>query len=134
MNIEFSASAATSSRRCRLSGSLAMVLPLALASAVAAHPPGSDGPMDHEHAVRLERPAPSARGILEAGDLRFRVVEDWCSLPDDRPIGNTHGTLVTDSAGLVYYNTDTDRSVMIHQPDGTFVRSFGPELSGIHDM
>lgn len=50
-------------------------------------------------------------------------------------LGNTHGCIVFDSANNVYFNTDTENSVMVFAPDGTFVRGFGKDWAGgLHGM
>lgn len=49
-------------------------------------------------------------------------------------MGNTHGGIVVDRAGHVYYNTDTNRALMVHEADGTFVAARAPRLSGMHSM
>jgi DNA-binding beta-propeller fold protein YncE len=71
---------------------------------------------------------------LGAGAFVFEPDADWCRLPDERPLGNTHGGIVVDAAGLVYYNTDTDRSIMVHRPDGAFEKSLAPRLPALHSM
>jgi hypothetical protein len=66
--------------------------------------------------------------------LVYEPVPGWCALPDDRPLGNTHGGIVIDAQGRVYYNTDTDRSIMVHRPDGAFIKSIAAEFPAIHGM
>ncbi len=68
------------------------------------------------------------------GDALYEPVAGWCKLPSDRPLGNTHGGIVIDGAGHVYYNTDTDRSIMVHRPDGTFVRACAGRHPALHSM
>lgn len=92
----------------------------------------------HERVIRAEpaREAPTLEHRLVLGnDLhRYESVPDWCRLPDERPLGNTHGTIVIDNAGHVYFNTDTKRSIMVYQPDGSFMRSFADDMPGVHGM
>ena len=65
----------------------------------------------------------------------YESVPGWCQLPKDvKQLGNTHGNIVLDAAGNVYFNTDTERSIMVYQADGAFVRAFGAQTVGIHDM
>lgn len=69
-----------------------------------------------------------------SGALKFESIANWCQLPDGKPIGNTHGQIVIDQAGLIYFNTDTDRSILVYKPDGSFVKSIAGEYPGIHGM
>lgn len=65
----------------------------------------------------------------------YMSVPNWCRLPDGiQQLGNTHGNIIEDAAGFIYFNTDTERSIMVYRPDGSFVRSFGEGTVGIHDM
>lgn len=114
------------------------VLSLAVIPAVAI---GHGGPGHHDHGhSHAKAPAVSpveqlpAGTRLMVGDAMYEPVPGWCALPDERPLGNTHGGIVVDREGLVYYNTDTDRSIMVHRADGTFVRSLVPQYPAIHGM
>ena len=53
---------------------------------------------------------------------------------DTGRLGNSHGGVAIDSQGLVYSNTDTERSIVVHRPDGSFVRAIAGEYPGIHGM
>ncbi len=108
-----------------------------------AHPPEASGESGHFlHAEHWSHAAPApvdGRALTEVvslgqGDHRYESVPDWCKLTFEGPMGNTHGGLVVDSAGFVYTNTDTQRSVMVFAPDGSLVRTFGEEFVGIHHM
>jgi len=69
------------------------------------------------------------------GSFRYESVPNWCQLPEGaKQLGNTHGNIVIDAAGSVYFNTDTKRAIMVYRPDGSFVRTFGEETVGLHDM
>jgi hypothetical protein len=70
-----------------------------------------------------------------SGGFRYESIPNWCQLPKGiQQLGNTHGNIVIDAGGLVYFNTDTERSVMVYRADGRFVRAFGKQTIGIHDM
>ncbi|MCF7973739.1 MAG: 6-bladed beta-propeller [Phycisphaerae bacterium] len=72
---------------------------------------------------------------MGTGDYGYESVPHWCQLPKDvTQLGNTHGNIIVDAAGSVYFNTDTARSVMVYRADGSFVRAFGQQTVGIHDM
>lgn len=77
----------------------------------------------------------SSRTVMGAGDHQYRWDPAWPDLVDGKDHGNTHGDIVVDSKGHIYFNTDTERAVMVYKEDGTFVRSFGEEWkSGTHGM
>lgn len=70
-----------------------------------------------------------------SGDHVFEWDSAWGKVPDTVDLGNTHGAVCTDSAGNVYFNTDTERAICVFRPDGTFVRAFGKEWKGgLHGM
>jgi len=67
-------------------------------------------------------------------DDHWVPVADFATGDDTGRLGNTHGGVVIDREGLVYSNTDTARSIVVHRPDGSFVRAFGEAWPGIHGM
>ena len=75
-----------------------------------------------------------------SADPAHDVDDNWQALPgfargeDTGTLGNTHGGVVIDGDGLIYSNTDTPRSIVVHEPDGTFVRAFGAAWPGIHGI
>jgi hypothetical protein len=99
---------------------------------VAAH---HDGPHHHHHPSAAPRvPTIEAAAILGQGAHRYLPVAGWCRLPDERPLGNTHGGIVIDQRGRIYFNTDTDRSIMVYGPEGSWQAALAPGLPGIHGM
>jgi len=78
--------------------------------------------------------------ILGAGNHRYEWVRGWGKLPDGMKYGSTHGGVVVDSKGLIYFSTDGEGSILVLDPDGKFVRSIGKEWkpdkdgNGTHDM
>ena len=69
------------------------------------------------------------------GSQNYKSVPNWCKLPEGlKKLGNTHGNIVIDAKGRVYFNTDTQRSIMVYSPDGEYLYSFGQDHVGIHDM
>ncbi|MBT8484612.1 MAG: hypothetical protein HKO59_04040 [Phycisphaerales bacterium] len=103
-----------------------------LATIATAH----DGTHPHEHAAAPAPPTPTIESATQVGiaPLAFEPVPGWCALPDERPLGNTHGGIVIDRAGRIYYNTDTKRAIMVHAPDGRFLKTIAPDFPGIHGM
>ncbi|MEM7307576.1 MAG: hypothetical protein AAF682_12940 [Planctomycetota bacterium] len=78
----------------------------------------------------------SAPVMLGEGEHLYRWVPGWGQLPDGSDFGNTHGCIMVDRAGRVYVNTDTERSVVVFEADGTYVDAWGGEelKGGIHGM
>src|SRR5262245_29621084 len=54
-------------------------------------------------------------------------IVDWARLPKGEEIGSTHGCLCVDKQGRIFANTETERAVLVFQPDGTLVESWGKE-------
>jgi hypothetical protein len=73
--------------------------------------------------------------ILGTGDHTYEAIHDWGRLPGDIAWGNTHG-VAQDSKGNIYIkhtvhatSTKAD-AIVVFDPDGKFVRSWGPEYKG----
>lgn len=73
--------------------------------------------------------------IVEAGNRSYEVHHDWGKLPASIRYGNCHGVQV-DSQGLVYIHhtvhesSPSDHSVVVFDPDGKFVTSWGGAYAG----
>lgn len=67
-------------------------------------------------------------------DETWTPVAGWGHGDDTGTLGNTHGGVAIDREGLVYSNTDTPRSIVVHTPDGKFVRAMASSYPGIHGM
>ncbi len=71
----------------------------------------------------------------EAGDRVYEVHHDWGELPDSIRYGNCHGVQV-DSQGQVYVHhtvhatSPSDHSVVVFNPEGKFVTSWGGAFAG----
>jgi len=110
--------------------------------AVAAGHDGSGSPdphgprrQHHHHGVApAVAPTVVASIIVGVDGHRYESVPGWCRRADEKPLGNTHGAIVIDRSGRVYFNTDTTRSIMVYSPEGRFIRSFGDDYAGIHGM
>jgi hypothetical protein len=73
--------------------------------------------------------------LLGEGSHRYRWLDGWLQVPGGADLGNTHGSIVSDSRGQIYFNTDTEQAVRVHTKDGAFVRAFGADLAGgVHGM
>ena len=58
------------------------------------------------------------------GDYQYEVIENWARLPKSESFGNT-SAVATDSHDRVYVFQRKDPPVMVFDPDGTFVDSWG---------
>src|SRR5262245_12187250 len=57
--------------------------------------------------------------VIGEGRHRYEWIPGWLRLPEGREhLGNTHGCILTDSKGDVYFNTDTEDAVMVYSPEG----------------
>lgn len=83
----------------------------------------------------IHAPDESAAPRLGANQHTYEWVKDYCVDPDGKPIGNTHGGIAFDSRGRMYFNTDTERAIIVLEKDGRFVTSLGKEYAGgIHSL
>jgi sugar lactone lactonase YvrE len=73
--------------------------------------------------------------LLGDGKHKYEWITGWAKLPDGlKYCGSTHGNVQVDSKDNVYFNTDTDNAVMVFDPEGKHLRSFGKEYRGAHGM
>jgi DNA-binding beta-propeller fold protein YncE len=92
--------------------------------------------VDHSHAPG------DALAVTQAvrtgsGDNSYESVPNWCQIPEGKPtLGPTHGGIVEDKAGNIYFTMDGGpHAVLVYKPDGQFVRALGDEkLTGIHGL
>lgn len=91
---------------------------------LAAHPDHGTAPgADHVHPVRTGN-----------GAFIFEVVPGWGKVPNDEPIGPTHGSVLVGPDGRVYLSTDNKMSIIVWEADGTFVKTIAPDCQGFHAM
>ncbi len=98
---------------------MAMIPALALA-----HP-------DHGTTPGADVQAPVRTGN---GEWSFEAVPGWGVLPDGKPIGPTHGSVLVGPDENIYLSTDNALSIIVWKPDGTFVKSIAPDCQGFHAM
>lgn len=73
--------------------------------------------------------------ITGQGDRVYEVIHDWCAPPDRIRWGNTHAVQI-DSQGFVYIfhtvheTSQSDHALLVFDPDGRFVRSWGGQFAG----
>ena len=76
-----------------------------------------------------------SEAIVGQGEYCYRAHHDWGELPGSIRWGNCHGVQV-DSQGLVYVHhtvhatSPSDHAVVVFDPDGRFVASWGGEFAG----
>ena len=112
--------------------SLAAILSAAFISPLAL---GHDGA---EHSS----PPPDALSVTAivqtgSGQDTYRSVPNWCQIPEGRQnLGSTHGGVVVDKQGNIYFSMDTQDGpgILVYSPDGKLQRGFAHELLGIHGM
>ncbi|HEY2585390.1 MAG TPA: hypothetical protein VGI81_06490 [Tepidisphaeraceae bacterium] len=71
-----------------------------------------------------------------AGDNTYQSVPNWCQIPEGRKnLGHTHGGVVIDKQGLIYFSMDQGpHGILVYSPDGKLVRGFADKFVGIHGM
>src|SRR3954451_25180422 len=73
--------------------------------------------------------------VLGEGDHTFEVTHDWGQLPADIQYGNTNG-VCEDSQGRIYIHhtgyatSEKPDSMVVFDPEGRVVRSWGKECKG----
>ncbi len=72
--------------------------------------------------------------ITGNGEWLYEAVPGWGVLPDGKPIGPTHGSVLVGPDQKVYLSADSELSIIVWEPDGKFVKSIAPECQGFHAM
>lgn len=85
-------------------------------------------------AVHTSDKSGSRPPLVGAGEYLYECDHDWAQLPDGFRWKNTHGVTI-DQAGQIYikHQGQPDSpldTVLVFDPDGKFVRSFGQEYTG----
>jgi sugar lactone lactonase YvrE len=85
-------------------------------------------------AVAQDAPSPAAV-TLGSGTHRYAFDPAWGKRADGKDLGNTHGCVVVDGQGRIYFNTDTEDAVMVFDADGKQLTSWGKDWKGgLHGM
>ncbi len=83
----------------------------------------------------ITRKSGAGRPVVGSGEHRYEVIHDWGELPKHISYGNTHG-IVEDSQGNIYVHhsvhssSDVPDSLVIFDPEGRFVGSWGKDYQG----
>jgi DNA-binding beta-propeller fold protein YncE len=75
--------------------------------------------------------------LVGAGAETYQSVPNWCQLPPGRTnLGDTHGGVVVDKAGQIYFSMNSgDQAILVYGPDGKMIKAIGgKDLVGIHGM
>jgi len=84
--------------------------------------------------LRAENKSGSANPILGSGEHTYETIHNWGQVPDHIKWGETHGVAI-DETGLIYIKHRSSAkepmdAIVVFDPDGKFVRSFGKEYHG----
>lgn len=72
---------------------------------------------------------------LGTGAHTYEWVVGFAKDPGGAPLGNTHGGIAFDSRGNCYFNTDTERAIVVLDEKGQFVKALGKEYAGgVHSL
>ncbi len=78
----------------------------------------------------------TSRPVMGQGAFAYEAIHDWGVLPPSIRWGNTHG-VVEDSQGFIHVHhtvhatSESADSVVVFDPDGKFVRSWGRQFRGV---
>jgi len=106
-----------------------LALGLAVSHPATAHPEG-----DHKPAAATPAPATKDGALTGQGDWVYQTVLNWGRIPGQEHIGSTHGGVAVDKSGKIYVSTDGPNGVIVYEPDGTFVRSWGEPSRRFHSL
>jgi sugar lactone lactonase YvrE len=73
--------------------------------------------------------------VLGSGEHTYEALHDWGQLPADTKYGNTHG-VCEDSQGRIYVHhtvnatSESSDSMVVFDPNGKFIKSWGKEFKG----
>jgi DNA-binding beta-propeller fold protein YncE len=113
-------------------------LVLALGAAGVRLAAGHDGDLGADPAQLAPLDGRAATELLRVGEgaETYESVPNWLGAPGDRPtLGPTHGAVVIDKEGLIYFSVDSGPSgILVYKPDGTFVKGIADKFVGIHGM
>jgi hypothetical protein len=86
--------------------------------------------------LRAQDKAGTKAPVMGSGAYTYEAIHDWGTLPSHIKWGNTHG-VVEDSRGHIYVHhtvhatSDSADSMVVFDPKGKFVRSWGREFRGV---
>ena len=105
-----------------------LVLGLAVSHLASAHPEG------HQKPAAAPTPSLKDGALTGQGDWIYQTVLNWGRIPGQEHIGSTHGGVAVDKNGHIYVSTDGPNGVIVYEPDGTFIRSWGEPSRRFHSL
>lgn len=104
---------------------------LAICHTTIAHPEANNTP-----AKPATAPAATAKdgALTGQGDWVYKTVFDWGRIPGQEHIGSTHGGVAVDKSGKIYVSTDGPNGIIVYEPDGTFIQSWGQPTVRFHSL
>lgn len=85
-------------------------------------------------AQAAEAPASQNPHVLGTGEHVYEVVPDWGTLPDGVHYGYTHG-VIEDAQGRIFIHNQSPDAMILFDPDGKFIKSWGKEFQqGAHGL
>jgi hypothetical protein len=93
----------------------------------------------HGHDPSTEPAPPDARAITScvltgSGEWTFESVAGWAKLPQDKPLGPTHGGVAIDKKGRVYVASDGPCGILVFAADGQLEKTIAEKFSGCHSL
>ena len=102
---------------------------LVVSSAIRAHP---------ESDLSAPKDGLAVTSVVKAGsgENTYQSVANWCQMPEGREtLGSTHGGVVVDKQGLIYFSMDQGpEGILVYSADGKLVRSFADKFVGMHGL
>jgi hypothetical protein len=74
--------------------------------------------------------------VIGSGEFRYKWIEDWIKIPDSpssRVNGRTHGISVNEKGNIIIFN-QADPGILIYNPSGELIDSWGSSFGGAHGM
>src|SRR5437773_1144413 len=92
---------------------------------------------DHPNPAPPDAKSVTQQVLVGAGAETYQSVPNWCQLPPGRTnLGDTHGGVVVDKAGQIYFSMNSgDQAILVYGADGKMIKGIGgKDLVGIHGM
>lgn len=79
--------------------------------------------------VRAEDAKTGAAPVMGVGEHKYEWIEGWAKLPQGKKFGNTHA-VQEDSQGRILVHNSGPESIIVFDPDGNYIKSYGKEWEG----
>jgi NHL repeat len=111
---------------------LAAIVAALLSPAALAH----NGPGTEHLAAPRDAKCVTDKVRTGTGADMYESVPGWCQMPEGRKnLGATHGGVVVDKQGHIYFSMDAGPQGMLeYSPDGKFIRGFAEKFVGMHGL